>query len=230
MAGDFDGVSAGTLRRVASAFRSGQLGADLSFFSLGRYFDGPAEAASRIVSLCVDGIAPRHLALLLEACAEAAEIRSSSTSAELVWTGPEAGPAHSRDTLVVLEELFAAAERSVVVSTFVVQQAATVFAPLAKRMDAVPMLSVRIFLHVARGVANTSADSELLRQFSDRLGREWTAVRRPEIYYDPRGLQQDGDLRANWHAKCVIVDDERSFVTSANFTEWAQQRNVEAGV
>jgi len=32
------------------------------------------------------------------------------------------------------------------------------------------------------------------------------------------------------HAKCVLVDDEVSFVTSANFTEWAQQRNVEAGV
>jgi phosphatidylserine/phosphatidylglycerophosphate/cardiolipin synthase-like enzyme len=26
------------------------------------------------------------------------------------------------------------------------------------------------------------------------------------------------------------VDDRVSFVTSANFTEWAQQRNVEAGV
>ena len=33
-----------------------------------------------------------------------------------------------------------------------------------------------------------------------------------------------------WHAKCVIADDDLAFVTSANFTEWAQQRNVEAGV
>ena len=34
----------------------------------------------------------------------------------------------------------------------------------------------------------------------------------------------------SWHAKCVVVDDDVAFVTSANFTEWAQQRNVEAGV
>jgi len=28
----------------------------------------------------------------------------------------------------------------------------------------------------------------------------------------------------------VVVDETTSFVTSPNFTEWAQQRNVEAGV
>ena len=28
----------------------------------------------------------------------------------------------------------------------------------------------------------------------------------------------------------IVIDDETAFVTSANFTEWAQQRNVEAGV
>ena len=32
------------------------------------------------------------------------------------------------------------------------------------------------------------------------------------------------------HAKCVVVDDERSFITSANFTDRGQTRNVEAGV
>ncbi len=230
MAGDFDGVSAGTLRRLAAAFRSGQLGPDASAFSLGRFSDGPPEAVARIASLCSDGMAPVHLATLLDACGEAAEIRSRSTIAELVWTGPETGPAHSRDTAVVLEELFAAAKRSVLVSTFVVQQGATVFAPLVDRMDQVPSLSVRIVLHIGRAVGDTSAESELLREFGDRFARQWTAARRPEIYYDPRGLQPDGALRATWHAKCVIVDDERSFVTSANFTEWAQQRNVEAGV
>ncbi len=54
-------------------------------------------------------------------------------------------------------------------------------------------------------------------------------VRRPEFYYDPRGLSRDPAVRASWHAKCVVVDDEVAFVTSANFTEWAQERNVEAG-
>lgn len=59
--------------------------------------------------------------------------------------------------------------------------------------------------------------------------KDWPGSRRPEIYYDPRGVSTDPDGRASWHAKCVLVDDEVAFVTSANFTEWAQDRNVEAG-
>ena len=50
------------------------------------------------------------------------------------------------------------------------------------------------------------------------------------LYYDPRSLATNAHERATWHAKVVVIDDERALVTSANFTEWAQQRNVEAGV
>jgi phosphatidylserine/phosphatidylglycerophosphate/cardiolipin synthase-like enzyme len=70
----------------------------------------------------------------------------------------------------------------------------------------------------------------LPREFADSLRRDWPGTRRPEVYYDPRSLAPVGDHRATWHAKCVLVDEEVAFVTSANFTEWAQERNVEAGV
>jgi phosphatidylserine/phosphatidylglycerophosphate/cardiolipin synthase-like enzyme len=53
---------------------------------------------------------------------------------------------------------------------------------------------------------------------------------RPTVYFDPRTMSANPSSRASWHAKCVLVDDRVSFVTSANFTEWAQLRNVEAGV
>lgn len=36
--------------------------------------------------------------------------------------------------------------------------------------------------------------------------------------------------RACLHAKCVVVDGTTSLVISANFTEAAQERNIEAGV
>lgn len=32
------------------------------------------------------------------------------------------------------------------------------------------------------------------------------------------------------HAKCVVVDEQRLFVSSANFTEAAQERNIEIGL
>jgi phosphatidylserine/phosphatidylglycerophosphate/cardiolipin synthase-like enzyme len=35
---------------------------------------------------------------------------------------------------------------------------------------------------------------------------------------------------ASLHAKCIVVDEERTLITSANFTERGQTRNIEAGV
>ena len=32
------------------------------------------------------------------------------------------------------------------------------------------------------------------------------------------------------HAKCVVVDGAQALVTSANFTEAAQERNIEVGL
>jgi phosphatidylserine/phosphatidylglycerophosphate/cardiolipin synthase-like enzyme len=52
----------------------------------------------------------------------------------------------------------------------------------------------------------------------------------PELLYDPRSLSESWDKRSSLHAKCVVVDRNVALITSANFTEAAQQRNIEAGV
>jgi len=50
------------------------------------------------------------------------------------------------------------------------------------------------------------------------------------VFHDPRALELSTNANAYLHAKCVVVDEERAFTTSANFTEAAHQRNIEAGV
>jgi phosphatidylserine/phosphatidylglycerophosphate/cardiolipin synthase-like enzyme len=227
--------SAGTLRRLADVFASGRLNTPLSAFALKRAAPCSNEFAAEVLRLSNEGMSPQHLALLLSAAADAAEARASQAGAELVWTGPEVPGTSSRDTAIVVPELWRSAQRDVLVSTFVVHDVATVFLPLAQRMDEVPDLRVRIFLHINRNHRDTVLDSELLREFADQFRRAWPGAPRqgsgrPEVYYDPRGLSTDPATRATWHAKCVVVDDELSFVTSANFTEWAHQRNAEAGV
>lgn len=228
----FDGVSASVLRRLSAALRDGRLAVPLSAFALERHVSPlPAALQQTVLRLSGEGMSGPHLGLLLEQAAETAEARlGAEREIEFVWTGIEGAFAQARDTVVVLEQLFAGAERSVLVSTFVVHQIATVFAPLASRMADRPALQVRVFLHVGRGLHDTRLDSEILRQCADTLRAQWPGGRLPEVYYDPRGLATDSAARATWHAKCVVVDDARAFVTSANFTEWAQARNVEAGV
>ena len=97
-------------------------------------------------------------------------------------------------------------------------------------MAEVPGLHVQLFVHVGRDGRDTRHESEILREFATDLGRKWPGPTRPLLYYDPRSLALNAQDRATWHAKVVVIDDETALVTSANFTEWAQQRNIEAGV
>lgn len=50
------------------------------------------------------------------------------------------------------------------------------------------------------------------------------------MFYDPRSLELAAEKRACLHAKCVVVDRRAVFVSSANFTEAAQERNIEVGL
>ena len=47
--------------------------------------------------------------------------------------------------------------------------------------------------------------------------------------YDPRALEPDGPTGV-LHAKAVVADNEAVFVTSANLTEAALDRNIEIGL
>lgn len=49
------------------------------------------------------------------------------------------------------------------------------------------------------------------------------------MYYDPRALELDGPGGV-LHAKAIVADDEVVFVTSANLTEAALDRNIEVGL
>jgi len=50
----------------------------------------------------------------------------------------------------------------------------------------------------------------------------------PDIYYDPRTVTPNS--KVSLHAKCLVIDEARALVTSANFTFSGQQRNIEMGV
>ncbi len=69
-----------------------------------------------------------------------------------------------------------------------------------------------------------------MRRFADRFwGVSWPGEARPQVYYDPRSVADDGPAGV-LHAKAVVADGEAVFVTSANLTEAAFDRNVELGL
>ena len=69
-----------------------------------------------------------------------------------------------------------------------------------------------------------------LREFADTFRQKvWPGERLPDVFYDPQSLASEGKKRASLHAKCIVIDEDRALITSANFTEAAHERNIEAG-
>lgn len=224
-------LSACVLRDLARGLRSGHLVAGASSFIIRYGVPGVSElAAAELSSLLSTGLACEHAALLLDAVAAERRSEAQRADIELVTSGPNAVGA-TRDTGVVLRELFASAERRVLIVGFAVHQGREIFAVLAERMRQRLDLAVRLCIDVRRAPGDTTRTDALLRRFADRFVRhEWPGARLPEIFYDPRSLVEGDSPRASLHAKCVVVDRVKAFIGSANFTEAAQLRNIEIGI
>jgi phosphatidylserine/phosphatidylglycerophosphate/cardiolipin synthase-like enzyme len=158
--------------------------------------------------------------------------RSAEPPIDLVTSGPEAPEITNRDTSVVVRELFAHARKSVLVVGYAVYQGQRVFEALVQRMEKIPELDVRLFLNISRPDKDTTASEILVSRYHQRFkDSQWpSGYRLPEVYYDPRSVADDQPVRSSLHAKCVVVDAEQVFVSSANFTEAGQQRNIEVGL
>lgn len=138
--------------------------------------------------------------------------------------------AASRDTSVVVRELFSNAESSVLIAGFAISHGNEIFRALAERMASVPTLAVRMFLNVPRNDADRASNDEILHSFDLTFkNKHWPWAKYPEVFYDPRALETNFSKRASLHAKCLVVDGVKCFVSSANFTESGQARNIEVG-
>lgn len=230
---DLGPLSQDDLEAVAADLETGRLDLPVDVVDMGHRV-GPVDVAAIVRglnALHAEGFSGRQAAVVLRLVArERDHARAIRDRLQLVWTGPETPGAGSRDTSVVVPELFKAARESVLISCFAIHQGSRVFQALAERLDAGTGLRVRLFVNVHADPAVPST-GDVIDRFATRFReRDWPGKRLPEIYYDPRSLARLSGERAVLHAKCIVVDARRSFVTSANFTEAAQQRNIEAGV
>jgi hypothetical protein len=222
------------LRQLSGALRAGRLSVPFSAVGLRRYL--VAELIDVVVAesqrLHQAGLTGPQLALLLAALADDRAARPPGHDGlDLVTSGPEAPGVAIRDTAVVVRELFSTARRSVLAVGYAVHQGRQVFRALAERMEQRPDLDVRLCLDVQRTWQDVTPTVLLLRRFTERFTtQEWPGKRLPAVYYDPRSLAFDTAKRASLHAKCVVVDRRVAFVSSANFTEAAQARNIEVGL
>ena len=159
-----------------------------------------------------------------------AQVAGRTPKPDLVWSGPEVPGLYARDTRGVYEELLGSAERSIWASTYAFFDGPKAFEVLARRMDARPTLRVTLLLNIQRKRGDNTASDQLVRRFADRFWKtEWPGSSHPSVFYDPRALDLEGPGGV-LHAKAIVANDESLFVTSANLTEAALDRNIELGV
>lgn len=220
-------LTASQLRSLIEALEEGRLVRPVSALAVARLVAGAPNELTAELDVLLERSGAGGAALALKLMVQARGERESSVP-ELVWSGPDESH-QTRDTGVVVRELFAQAEREVVLSGFVVVDGSEIFRLLAERLDSLPALEVRLFLNVQAD--ETRSDEARLMAFArDFANRQWPGHRLPKVFYDPRAFSERRADRAALHAKCVVVDRKLALVTSANFTPHAQRRNVELGV
>jgi phosphatidylserine/phosphatidylglycerophosphate/cardiolipin synthase-like enzyme len=215
------------LRHLAGLLSRGELSAPFNTFTL---------TSAGVPPRCLDAVG----AVLRGLDATAAGALLAAVIAErryrppprldLVWTGPEAKESSARDTRIVVRQLFEKAKSSVVLGGFAFDHGRDLFEPLYARM--LQGVAVDMFLDIEQPKrdATLTGPAHAASEIGEFLKRNWPFGRPvPRIYYDPR-TTNCGPLYASLHAKCVVVDEAISFVTSANFTSRGQTRNIEVGV
>jgi len=217
-------------RRLIQALECGMITPPFSPFSLGIALDlreGAQEIADALLHLERLGVSGRAAAAWIRA-AESAALRNPVP--DLIWLGPEVPGVHARDTRRVYEELLGSAERSVWVSTYAYFDGPRAFEVLARRMHEKRELKATLLLNIQRRRGDTTLAEDLVHRFAERFwGTDWPGSSRPAVFYDPRSLEPEGPGGV-LHSKAVVADDEAVFVTSANLTEAALDRNFELGL
>ncbi len=183
----------------------------------------------RLKELATTGVPPAGIAAVLDVIRCEIETRLAAPPYELVLSGPDVPGVPSRDTEAVMTSLIEAARSSILMVGYAIWNGRRLFVRLAERMDADPALEVTFFLNIKRG-EKRDPGPRIVEDFAAEFrALHWPGRRLPTVYYDPRSLDFVPSERAQLHAKCVVVDGSETLITSANFTEAAQRRNIEVG-
>lgn len=147
--------------------------------------------------------------------------KSNSESTELVWTGPDVNMFPIRRSEQVLLDIIESSRETLFIVSFVLVN--------------IPAVEKAIEDAIKRGVdvcmLLESEDKEASSNFLSTIKRLNKNIPKIKLYIWPRYKRestQDGFARV--HAKCVVADKQKAFITSANLTSAALDKNIEMGV
>lgn len=212
-------VSPGKVRTVASALRG--LADPSAASNVSKLADTPAArlAVGRVVAAWGQVQASgNEVAGMLLGASEARLRVEHELSVELVWTGPTTRFVPTRRTEQVLLDLIASANANLFLVSFVAYNVKSIVNALNEAADR--GVCLRILIEASKDRGGTLE--------KDLVPKIRTSVPTAEIFTWKERTEPFAEGKV--HAKVAIVDGMRAFITSANVTGYAFEKNMEAGI
>lgn len=163
-------------------------------------------------------ISSDELASMLLASSHVIAKAAREQSAELVWTGPTTPFVSARRTEQALLQVIDSARSSLFITSFVAYDISSIVAAL----NAAGERGVSIAMLLESSQENGGSIS------MDVIGKMRKLVPAARLY---GWLNKVGEFaEGRVHAKVAVADGQFCFITSANLTGYAMERNMEAGV
>lgn len=167
-------------------------------------------------------ISGKEIAFGLRTAVLTATTIGAAESVNLVWTGPRTGLIPTRKTEQAIKEVIEEASKSLFIVSYVFYNAASV----VERLNAASERGISVRILLESSTEHGGAVS------GDNIRTMHQAAPKAELYiWNPvEKAQSAGTLTAAVHAKCAVADHRIAFVTSANLTSAAMERNMELGI
>ena len=167
-------------------------------------------------------VTPQEVSAAFRASAHVVAMMETRGALELVWTGPKTGLIPTRQTEQVMLEVIGSARTDLFLVTYAFYRASSTVSALNAA--------------IARGVTvsilleSSTEHGGTLRGDSVRAVRD--AVPGASVFvWSAESRKTEGDAAsAAVHAKCIVADRRLAFITSANLTSAALERNMELGL
>jgi phosphatidylserine/phosphatidylglycerophosphate/cardiolipin synthase-like enzyme len=163
-------------------------------------------------------VSAEELASMLLAAGHVFTKATNQQSTELVWTGPTTPFVSARRTEQALLQVINAAEQTLFITSFVAYDVSTIVKALNAASDRGVVISILLELSQDHGGSITF----------DAIGKMRTLVPASRLYAWRDKADPFADGRV--HAKVAVADERICFITSANLTGHAMEKNMEAGV
>lgn len=170
-----------------------------------------------------EDLSPEAISIALKSAYLADDYQRKNQQLEIVWTGPSEINTSFRRTDQALLELINSSTKKLLIVTFVAYR----MEEIKEALLAASKRGVEItFILESPDISENKIYLDTIKSIGKKLAES------SKVYIWPleRRLKDHNGKHGSLHAKCAVADENMSFISSANLTNYALNLNMEMGI